>query len=127
MVTIEELFKETVHLCGSTDMDEYMDFSITTFNMLMVDCFNENNHMRLINGKEKLNTAPRIENLSEQLPCEEQLRAALPYGWAAKLLIASDDMDEGKHTIYLQMFNNSLASLTNKAVEESVEDVYAEY
>jgi len=127
MITIEKLFEETVHLCGSTDTMEYEEFAVTAFNMLMGDCFNENNHLRLIAGKEKLKTAPRIEKLTDALPCEEQLWAALPYGWAAKLLIASDDMDEGKHTIYLQMFNNSLNSLCNKAVEESVVDAYAEY
>ena len=124
---INRIFKETVHLCGSTDNDEYMEFAVTTFNMLMADCFNENNHLRQINGKEKLKIPPRIENLDDELPCEEELRAILPYGWAAKLLIAFDDMDEGKHSIYLQMFNNNLQGICNKAVEESVVDVYAEY
>ena len=127
-MTVNDIYTASVVLAtGANEADEYEEVAVTLFNMCIGKCFDENNHIRQLNSKEKLKTVPFVKNLSDQMPYEDEFATALKYGLAAEILIADADMDEGKHSIYMQIFTSEVNKLAKKAVEESVVDVYAEY
>ena len=127
-MTVKDIYAASVVLrTGATDTSEYKEVAVTLFNMCLGRCFDENNHLRQIKEKEKLKEIPFVSQLEDGMPYETELATALKYGLAAEMLIADSDMDEGKHSIYMQMFASEINKLAMKAIEESVVDVYAEY
>ena len=127
-MTVKEIYEaSTVLATGANEAAEYEEIAVTLFNLCLGKIFNENNHIRQINKKEKLTKVPFVQNLSDEMPYEDEFITALKYGLAAEIMIADGDMDEGKHSIYMQMFTSEVNKLGMLAVEESVVDVYAEY
>ena len=127
-MTVKDIYSASVVLAtGANEADEYKEVAVTLFNMCIGKCFNENNHIRQINKKEKLEKVPFVGSLDDEMPYEDEFITALKYGLAAEIMIADGDMDEGKHSIYMQMFTSEVNKLGMQAVEESVVDVYAEY
>lgn len=127
-MTVNDIYKTSVVLAtGTNDTGEYSEVAVALFNLCLGRCFKENNHLRTVKNKDVLKTAPQVNTLEEEMPYEEEFATALKYGLAAEILIADSDMDEGKHSIYMQIFSNEVNKLGMKAVEESVVDVYAEY
>lgn len=127
-MTVKEIYSTSVVLVtGAKDESEYKEIAVPLFNLVMSKCFNENNHLRLFKGKDALKEIPVVNSLEDEVVYEDEFASALKYGLAAELLIADADMDEGKHSIYMQMFANEVDKWASKAIEESVVDVYAEY
>lgn len=126
-MTVNDIYKTSAVLAtGATDVSEYSEIAVPLFNLVLGRCFNENNHLRTVKSKEVLKEVPQVEKLEDELPYEAEFATALRYGLAAEILIADSDMDEGKHSIYMQLFASEVNRLAMKAVEESVVDVYAE-
>lgn len=127
-MTVNDIYKTSVVLTtGANDTSEYKEVAIPLFNLCLGRCFAENNQLRTVKGKEILKEIPQVASLDDDLPYEAEFATALRYGLAAEILIADSDMDEGKHSIYMQLFASEVNRLGMRAVEESVVDVYAEY
>lgn len=125
---VNDIYSTSVMLVtGAKDESEYKDIAVPLFNLVLSKCFNENNHLRRFKEKDALKEIPTVGSLNDEIPYEDEFATALKYGLAAELHIADADMDDGKHSIYLQMFANEVNKWAMKAVEESVVDVYAEY
>lgn len=125
---VNDIYSTSVMLVtGAKDESEYKDIAVPLFNLVLSKCFNENNHLRRFKEKDELKEIPIVARLDDEVPYEDEFAAALKYGLAAELHIADADMDDGKHSIYLQMFANEVNKWAMKAIEESVVDVYAKY
>ena len=122
-MTVQEIYENMLALTleKKTDNDDFEDFVVPHFNLLLQELFYHNNVARQRNGKEPLPVAPRVESREEENPYEWQFDSALVYGLAAKLLTADEHGLEGT---YLQMYYAAVnAALPAQA--EKVVDCYA--
>ena len=127
-MTVKDIFNTSVVLVtGESEAPEYEGVAVPLFNLCLGRCFKENNHLRMVKGKEKLDKPVYVKSLDEEVPYEEEFFTGLTYGLAAEIMTADSDMDEGKHSIYMQIFTDEVNKWGHVAIEESVVDVYAEY
>lgn len=123
---VKDIYKASVMLVtAAADMEEYQEIALDMFNICLGRCFQENNHLREYKGKSKLENIPQVSSLDEDMPYEDEFATGLKYGLAAEIMIADADMDEGKHSAYMQLFTTEVNKWASKGIEESVEDVYA--
>ena len=124
-MTVKDIYKTSVILAtGVNEPDEYKEIAVEMFNLCLGRCFKENNHLRTVKGKEKLKEPVQVKSLDEDLPYEIELATGLKYGLAAEIMTADSEIDEGRHTIYMQQFTDEVNKWGHIAVEESVVDVY---
>ncbi len=102
----------------SRDYDNYYKDWI---NVLLVEQFDLNNHLRLKHGKEELTEIPSISKDEDDVPYEaEECMEILPYGLASKFFI---DDDLSKFDIYNRNYENAMSKYM-WGVDQPVEDVY---
>ena len=124
-MTVKDIYKTSVILAtGVNEPDEYKEIAVEMFNLCLGRCFKENNHLRTVKGKGKLKEPVQVKSLDEDLPYEIELATGLKYGLAAEIMTADSEIDEGRHTIYMQQFTDEVNKWGHIAVEESVVDVY---
>lgn len=120
---VQEVYENmlTLTLEKPVDTEEYEDFVVPQFNMLLNELFSINNIARQRNKKEVLAQPPIVTDKQDENPYEWQLTNAMIYGLAAKLLTAGE---QGLEATYMQMY---YAALNNAlpAQYENVEDCYA--
>lgn len=108
-------------MTSSNESDEYKEFAVAIFNILLGESFAYNNQIRENKGKEKLDSVPVVESLDEESPYEEELNTAFIYGMAAKLLVADSNLKLGP--VYQARYEDELQSKT-PATYEPVEDIW---
>ena len=94
-------------------------FAIGFINILLQECFNCENSMRLFRGKETLDEAPYIKSLAEEIPYQPELtRVAFPYGVASWFFQEALDnfQAENYRSKYLSAVNE--ASKLNSGIAE---------
>jgi hypothetical protein len=90
-MTGTDLLNLALPLMFATDSTEYQAAAIPVINLLLADCFESNNSIRIFNGDAELTEIPSIAALSEELPYEDAInRKVLPFGLAG-YLYAEDD------------------------------------
>ena len=109
MATVNDVYKITKDLMfekGSSKI--YDDFLISNINRLLVELFNENNVMRVFNGKPKLEAPQVVSARSDILTYEDDIvYNVLPLGLAARFFI---DDDLNKYSIFSTDYNNARVS-----------------
>lgn len=122
-MTIQEIYESMLAqtLEKPADNEEYEEFVVPYFNILLRELFRNNNIARQRNGKDVLYQPPTIAKRTEENPYEWQFDNALIYGLAAKLLTADEHGLEGT---YMQMYYAAVNDAL-PAQFEAVEDVYA--
>ena len=108
-------------MTSKDESEEYKEFAVDIFNILLGECFANNNQMREHKGKEKLSSVPVVNGLDEECPYEEEYNTALIYGMAGKLLIADSNLKLGP--VYQARYEDELISKTPVSVE-TIEEVW---
>ncbi len=82
--------------------------ALVHINMVLAETFTINNRLRRKAGLNELENIPKLTQLTEQVPYEEELtRQVLPYGLAAKLYFEQED--NSRLTLFLQEYNSRLS------------------
>lgn len=122
-MTVQEIYENMLAqtLEKPEDNEEYEEFVVHYFNILLRELFRNNNIARQRNGKDVLYQPPSVKSRKEENPYEWQFDNALIYGLAAKLLTADENGLEG---VYMQMYTAAVNDAL-PAQFEDVEDCYA--
>jgi len=121
-ITVDELYAHTLNIMfekpNSKDYDAYY---IGNINLLLGECFDVNNSLRIQHGKEALEFIPFVTNGSDVIPYEYHLtREVLPVGLAAKFFI---DDDLQKYGIFDTLYKN-LKNRYERTIPKDVEEYY---
>lgn len=85
-------------------------FAVGFINILLQECLNCENSMRLFRGKETLDEAPYIKSLTEEIPYQPELtRVAFPYG------VASWFFQEALDNFQAENYRSKYLSAVNEA------------
>lgn len=99
-------------------------FSVGFINILLQEALDTENSIRVFNGAEKLERAPYIKSLDEEIPYDDAIiRAALPYG------VASFFFQEAMNNFQAENYRGKFISALNDAQKfnsELVENVYGD-
>ncbi len=119
-MNVKEIYENALALSISrTDEEDSIDYyAVKLFNILLDEIRIYNDQMRIKKGKKPLEKALHVETLEGQIDCEEELYAALSYGFAAKLLAAQEDFNLA--TLYNNQYI-TLLTVISPAVEMEVE------
>ena len=119
-LNVKEIYENALALSISrADEEDSLEFyAVKLFNILLDEVNIYNNQLRVKKGKEPLEKSLYVESLDQQIDCEQELYAALSYGFAAKLLAAQEDFNLA--TLYNNQYITLLA-VTSPAVEMEVE------
>ena len=122
-MTVREIYNSVLALTLETaaDNQEYEEFVVPHFNLLLQELFRHNNVARQRNGKDVFTQPPKVADQSDANPYEWQFDNAVIYGLAAKLMTAGESDLAGT---YLQMYYSAVNDALPAQIE-NVEDVYA--
>lgn len=117
---VKEIYENALALSISRiDEEDSLDFyAVKLFNILLSETNIYNNQLRLKKGKKPFENALVIENLDEEIDYENELYAAMSYGFAAKLMAAQEDSNLA--TLYNNQYITML-NVTSPALEMEVE------
>jgi len=121
-MTVKELYElaKSMMFEKKTSKD-YDNYYIPWINVLLVDNFSLNNHLRIKHNKEALTEVPLISEDTDEIEYEiEMCYEVLPYGLAAKFFI---DDDLSKYDIFNTDYENRQSKYM-WGLEVAVEDVY---
>ncbi len=91
-MTGTELLNLALPLMFSSDAEEYKTAAVPVINLLLSDCFEVNNSVRIMGGKEAFADIPTISLLEDELPYEDRInKKVLPFGLAG-YLYGEDDV-----------------------------------
>ncbi len=106
-MTVYELLTTAAALFFETDLSAYQEVALPLANMVTDECFEANNRLRRAAGKKPLPQPPRLTDLQETIPYEENLlRLVMPYGLAAKLIY--DEQDSVRLNYFVNEYNQRL-------------------
>lgn len=104
--------------------EDYEAFSRPLLNLLLIETKKLNDHLRDARGMEPLKDFAALDSMDDEIPYEPDFTGgALPYGLAAKLLIADDESDRGQD--YLILFTDAVNLILSSA-PHPVADVYGD-
>lgn len=122
-MTAEELYKmaKTLMFEKSTSKD-YDNYYIGNINIILVECFDLNNDIRISRGVSPLKNIPFVMKKDDVIPYEEVVcNEILPQGLASRFLM---DDDLAKFNIFTVYYENAKAK-HSKIIEKEIVDVYA--
>ena len=123
-MTGKEVYKNALALLFEDEAaaGDYNTYALPLLNMLLPELLGVNNQLRVLRGKEALDTAPVLKTLDAPLEYEPELcRAALPFGLASRLVY--DDNDLQKVAYFNSAYVNAVNALSQTR-PEPVKDVY---
>lgn len=104
-----------------SEKDEYRALFFPILNVILAECFRENNALRRKKGKESLTEIPVATDENTEIPYEtELLRAMIPYGIAANLY--SEDDENGITNVYREKYATMRAEIADARFEEAEEE-----
>lgn len=124
-MTAQDIFTLGAALIAETPGEDpdMVKFSPHYLNIILQECLNVENSVRLDEGRELLSEAPFITNMGEVVDYAPQLtRVAIPYALAANYYRENGD------NYHEQQYRAEYVSAVNDAVRyipEVIEDVYA--
>lgn len=102
--------------------EDFEHFFLAFINILLPECLEAENCIRLSEGRETLDEAPFVMRMDEDIPFSSLItRTALPYGVVSHYY--QDDMDNYKADVYRARYISALTE-ASKAVPTSIVDVY---
>lgn len=102
--------------------EDFEHFFIPFINILLPECLDTENSIRLYEGREALSEAPFITSMDEDIPFSPAIvRTALPYGIVSHYY--QDDMDNYKADTYRARYISALNDAA-KAVVTDIADMY---
>lgn len=122
-MTVKEMFEKSLALGLELHIDnnDYDNFVVPHFNLLLAEMYHYNNAARRRSGKEELTAVPVIVNWEEVNPYEEVYDSAMIYGLYAKLMVADGDTELAPTYMQLYYAHRDAAL---KAQWERIEDGY---
>lgn len=91
-MTAQELYKDVLMLMSEKPNSTAYDNVVIPFlNQVINECYEENNSLRLRNGKPALSKAPVVSALTDEIKFENKYLYVLKYGLASLLLIDDGD------------------------------------
>lgn len=92
-MTGKELLHQACALIFEDDETSWEKYAPALINTLLAETMEVNNAVRVSKGMELLEEAPKITDLNEPLPFEEELvNPALVYGLTARIIYDEDDL-----------------------------------
>ena len=102
--------------------EDFEHFFLPFINILLPECLDAENSIRLSEGREELKEAPFIMDMEEYIPFASVIcRTALPYGVVSHYY--QDDMDNYKADLYRARYISALSD-ASKAVPVAIIDCY---
>ena len=125
-MTAQEIYETAFNLLGEfPEQDiENIKMALNLLNVLIADCFDVNNTLRIYNGKEKLKEIPVIDRMDESMEYEYVLcRDALPYGLAALIILEDDTNRAGFFDFRYQQKKMQYSKMENVKIDDTEEYV----
>ena len=122
-MTVEKTLENALALTleSPADNTDFADFTLSHFNLMLVELLDINNQARARKNKEPFVYAPILENITDENPYEQELWGAMVYGLAAKLLTADESDLAGTYLQqYYALVTSALPTQNSKVV-----DIYA--
>ena len=123
-MTVKNIFKNALSLCGESNTAPYLaDFAVDWANALLAELFEVEQSIRRARGEAELSAVPEVAAAEDEVPyCEELLRGAFVFGFAAFICDLCDDRElAAKH----RARSAAAAETAAKAHEHSIIDVYS--
>ena len=121
--TADRIFDDVVGLCfwEESDKADYEKIFIRHLNVILAECFDANNSLRLRRGKEAMEEIPEIFNLEDQVGYEDRFeRMIVPYGVAS--LIFTEDDESGISNVYRAMYREKLGQFSGARFVDAAEE-----
>lgn len=123
-MTAQEIYRlASALIFERTGADEdFEHFFLPFINILLPECLDTENSIRLYEGRETMKEAPFVVRMDEDIPFSSVIcRTALPYGIVSHYY--QDDMDNYKADLYRARYISALTD-ASKAVPMSIIDIY---
>lgn len=120
---VEELYKITKSIMfEKATSKDYDNYYIDNINIVLSECFDVNNNLRLQKGLDELLVIPKVTKKDDTIPYEDVVcREVLPKGLASKFFI---DDDLAKFNIFNTDYLNAQSTYT-RLIYTPIKDVYA--